>query len=250
MVRAFRLLVLITITAIAACGQEKPAHRATKPFHPKEYPAEKFQVTKNDYAFGDLTVRVIDVKNRGGIASSEPHFCSAWVEVLKSTQLLKRFYYGDIEPVGANYGAFVPKQQPSDDYFAVVKEGDYDGRLLLIDHEGKVVDLPGGFYFVTPDKKLLFSLYSSDSPGLAVFDLANHHVVLQPKDLLDPDKWYHDSKGYFFTDPDNPGSASRPDFRNHRFVSFKVSDSDLKKAIRVDYDFDPRKKKDCTSVRQ
>ena len=48
----------------------------------------------------------------------------------------------DIEPVGFSYGLFVPKRQPVPSYFVALKEGDYDGRLLL----------PGGFYFVTRGK--------------------------------------------------------------------------------------------------
>jgi hypothetical protein len=54
----------------------------------------------------------------------------------KGGQLLKRFYYRDINPGGSSFGLFLPKQQPSSDDFVAVKEGDYDGRLLLVDKDG------------------------------------------------------------------------------------------------------------------
>ena len=188
------------------------------------------------------------MKNLGYV--NPPHYCRAWVDVLKGEQLVKRFYYDDIEPVGFSFGVFAPKQQPAPDYFMVVKEGDYDGRLVLVDKQGTAIDLPGGFYFVTRDKKFLVSRHSSDEPGLTVFDLGNHRVTLQPKGMFDGNSWYHDKLGYFVTDYENPGNAGRLDLRNHRLVEIKVSESDLKKATKVQYDFDPRKKEDCTSVQQ
>jgi len=239
--------LFVAISASLAWGQTSAPSKAVKPFVAKEYPAGKFQVTKNDYALGEITVRVIDVKNLGYV--NPPRYCRAWVDVLKGEKLLKHFYYDDIEPVGGEFGAFVPKDQPPD-YFTVVKGGDYDGRLLLIDKDGVVVDLPGGFYFVTDDKKFLISEYSSDEPGLTVFDLASHRIVLQPKDVPEIGSWYRDAQGYFFMEFENPGHARRLDLENHQIVKINVSVNDRKNATKVQYDFDPRKKQDCTTVQQ
>ena len=240
------LLVMIAVTV--ASGQTAAPR---KPFVASEYPAEKFRVSKNDYPMGAATVRVIDVKNIGdGEHKDTPHFCSAWVEVLKGEQLVKRLYYEDIEPVGFSFGAFVPQQQLAPEYFTVVKEGDYDGRLLLIEKDGSVVNLPGGFYFVTSDQKFLISEYAADVSEWTVFDLANHRILLQAKNLPDIDSWYRDKSGYFFVEAGRPEHAQRLDLENGQFVKFGLSANSLKTATKVRYDFDPRKKEDCTSVQQ
>jgi len=241
-------VVFSVIAAALATGQTPTSPNGSKPFVAKDYPAGKFLVTKNDYAFGDLKVRVIDVKNLG--YKDIPHYCSAWVEVLKGEQPIKQVHYADIEPVGFSFGAFVPQQQTVPDYFFVVKEGDYDGRLLLINKDGGVVDLPGGFYFVTGDKRFLISEYASDSSGLTVFDLVNHSIILQPKDVPEIGSWYRDESGYFFMEYQHAGRARRLDLENHRMLKINVTENDRKKATKVRYDFDPRKKQDCASAQQ
>jgi hypothetical protein len=243
-------VAFVAFTTVVAWGQTPAPSKTVKLFVAKEYPAGKFHVTKNDYALGDITVRVIDVKNLGYV--NPPLQCRAWVEVFKGNQLLKRFYYDDIEPVGFSFGAFVPQQQTVPDYFMVVKEGDYDGRLLLIDKDGGVVDLPGGFYFVTADRKYVISEYASDDsePALTVFDVVNHRIVLQPKDAPEIGSWYRDDSGYFFTEYGKSGHAQRLDLENHRLVKISVGANDRKNATKVQYDFDPRKKQDCTSAQQ
>jgi len=247
--RLVRAFLIATLAAATAYAQTSPA-RVSRPFVAKDYPAGKFLVTESDSNIGEFTVRVIDVKNLGYEPSAnQPHFCSTWVEVRKSDQLVKRVFYGDIEPVGSNFGAFVSKIQP-DGYIAVVKEGDYDGRLLLVDAEGKMVDLPGGFYFVTADKKFLISEYSSDATGLTVFDLAEHEIILQPKDVPEIGSWYRDPQGYFFMEYEGGGKAQRLDFSNRRMLKIVVSESEKKKAAKVRYDFDPRSKKDCVATPQ
>jgi hypothetical protein len=38
-----------------------------------------------------------------------------------------------------------------------VKEGDYDGRQLLVDKDGSTHDLLGGVFFLTEDRRFLVS---------------------------------------------------------------------------------------------
>jgi hypothetical protein len=76
-------------------------------------------VTRKDFPHGDVTIRVIEVKNLG--YTMAPDQCRAWLEVRKGSAVLKQFYYNDIEPVPDSYGIFAPKQQAADDYFAAVK---------------------------------------------------------------------------------------------------------------------------------
>jgi hypothetical protein len=244
-------VVFVVLAGTFAWGQTSAIDKAVRPFVAREYPAGKFGVTSNDYPLGQIMVRVIDARNLGKDEHKDaPHFCSAWIDVLKGEQLLTRFYYNDIEPVGFNFGAFVPQRQPVPDYFFVVKEGDYDGRLLLVGKDGHVVDLPGGFYFVTDDKKFLISDYASDERGLTVFDLTNHRMILQSRDAPEIGSWYRDERGYFFMEDQAPGHAQRLDLEKHRITKILISANERKKATKVRYDFDPRGKQDCTSVQQ
>jgi hypothetical protein len=242
-----REILFVVTAAVMACGQTPALHKADIPFNPKRYPASKFRVSRKEYPFGEVTVRVVNVKNIGDEVTNVPHFCGAWVEVLKDSHLLRRFSCPDIEPVGFSFGAFVPKLQP-EGYFAVAKEGDYDGRLLLVAPGGKVVDLPGGFYFVTRDNRFLVSEYSSDSPGFTVFDLvAQRSVLKEDADVYD---WFRDGAGYFFSLGDIPVNFKRLDLKKHRMIDITVKDSDLKVARKVQFDFDPRPKQDCVSTPQ
>jgi len=242
-----KIFPLIVLAVLAARGQVGVPHKPGRPFDPKDYPSGKFRISKKDYPFGNITVRVINVKNLG--YTMPPEQCRAWVEISQDGHLAKRFYYDDINPVGFSFGAFVPRNQP-ENYFAVVKEGDYDGRLLLIDHNGGVVDLPGGFYFLTADKKYLVSQYASEAPGLTVYDLANHEIVLEQKNLPQIGAWFRDQEGYFFMEYERPGHAQRLDLKNRQLLKTRVPANDREAATKVDFDFDTRKKQDCLSTPQ
>ena len=117
--------------------------------------------------------------------------------------MVSRLYYADIEPVGFSFGIFVPKRQPLEGYFIAVKEGDYDGRLLLVGKNGTVTDFPGGFYFVTADKRFLVGEYATDGSPLVVMDVERHTAVIDgTKDstIPEPFNYYRDSSGYFYTE--------------------------------------------------
>jgi hypothetical protein len=94
-------------------------------FRAGDYPSGKFKVTQKDFTHGTVNIRVIQVKNLG--YTMEPDTCRAWLEVRRGDQLLKRFYYSDFWPVGGSFGLFLPKQQPSSDYFVAVRKGTTTG---------------------------------------------------------------------------------------------------------------------------
>lgn len=168
---------LLIVFVLALSQQGKAENKVSPPpFAVMQYPADKFQVTQGKHSHGEVEIKIIEAENKNSHAN-EPSYCRAWVDVRKENQLLKRLYYGDIESVGWKYGVFIPLQQPLEDFFIVIKEGDYDGRLLLIAKNGAVTDLPGGSYFITGDKQFLIPEYSSDEPGLTVFDLTERKIM-------------------------------------------------------------------------
>lgn len=242
------LTVIFGLTQLVA--QKVPA------FVPRDYPNTKYQVTQTSRSLDGVTIRIIHTKKRKPDGSA-PNYCRAWVEVSRAEKLLRRIYYRNIEPVGYSYGVFVPTKQPSTDYFALVKEGDYDGHLLLVDKQGVVTDLLGGTFFVTDGGRFLVSQYSSDSSGLAVFDLNAHRLLLKSTEIPYIQNWYKDGSGYFFTESDwsngspypheKPDVAYRLDLNGRKVVKSESDAQRLKAASRIDDDFDPRQSRDCVS---
>jgi hypothetical protein len=242
------LTVIFGLTTLAA--QKAPA------FTPRAYPSAEYKVTRASHTLGDVTIQVIQAKKQKPNESA-PSYCRAWVEVSRGEKLLRRIYYSDFEPVGYSYGVFVPARQPSADYFALVKEGDYDGHLLLVDKQGVVTDLMGGSFFVIADGRFIVSQYSSDSSGLAVFDLQAHRPLLQSKEIPYIQNWYKDGSGYFFTESEwsngspypheKPAVAYRLDLNGRKVVKISMEPQRLKSATRIEDDFDPRRFPDCVS---
>jgi hypothetical protein len=240
-------LALIPILLILTSFAQQTTQ--TRVFRPADYPTAKFQVTRKDFPHGDVTIRVIEVNNLG--YTMAPDQCRAWLEVRKGSALLKQFYYADIMPVGNSFGIFVPKLQASDDYFAAVKAGDYDGRLLLVGKDGTTHDLPGGDFFLTEDRRFLVSEYMSDLYAIAIFDLKQGRKVFEARNLPEIGSWYRDDSGYFFMEHGKPGHAERLDVVSNRLIKIRVTPDDIAKAHKVRYDFTlSNKTKDCTAEPQ
>jgi hypothetical protein len=240
-------LAVFLLLLLPCIAQQKSTPKVIA-FNPADYPIGKFQITRKEFSYGEVMVRVIQVKNLG--YTMEPDMCRAWLEVKKGERLLKRFYYPDINPVGGGFGIFLPKQQPMDDYFAAVKDGDYNGRLLLVRKDGETQDLPGGFFFLTADRRFLVSEYNSDLYAVTVFDLKENRKVLESSNLPEIGSWYEDESGYFFMEYGKPGHAERLDLEHGKFLKIHVTPADISKSHKVRYDFDLRKKRDCTSEPQ
>ena len=129
------------------------------------------------YQHGNLRISVNQVAGRD---SPEPFYNSgkirASVTISRGKKVLR--HVGFDEPALFAYGhisgLFVPRSQPGKRYFHVVKYGDYNGRHLLIDRSGAVINLPGGMFFATKigSREILFTLHVQDGQGaLTIFDL-------------------------------------------------------------------------------
>lgn len=143
-------------------------------------------------------------------------------------------------------------------YFAVVKNGNYDGHLYFINESGKVEDLMGGFYFITNDKRYLFSQYAPDGTGLAVFDLITGRTVYPSNKIPYIHHWYVKDGAYFFAESEwirsNLGRATEKpeiahfyDFNKKEIISKDITADDLAAAEKLEYDFDPREYENCTT---
>lgn len=227
-----------------------------KPFIQRQYSPKEFNISQGEFRNGNILIRIVEAKKKPEGQQKPPYTCRAWLEVNKSKQTLFRKYYGDIEPLGYSYGLFVPEIQPSLPFFAIAKLGDYDGRLFLVHKDGKVWDLMGGSYFISKNKRYLFSLYASDTSGLAVFDLKERRVVFSSDELPEYQyQWYTINGAYFFTASQWLGASGTPsekkgvgyfyDFKSHRIIEKRISRAELADCKPVAFDFDPQKCTDC-----
>lgn len=251
------VVILLTLLGIALLmPQITYSEQAYKPFVAKQYNQQEYKITQRDIQHGDLTLRIIEAKKLINF-TEPPHYCRAWFDVIRSKSSVFRRYFEDIMPVAFSFGLFVPKVQPPSPYFAVVKNGDYDGRLFLVRNDGKVFDLMGGFYFITQDRRYLFSQYASDIEGLVVLDLQAGKTVFSSDQLPYIHQWYVKDGTYFFTEsewlPVNLGKPTEKegvvylyDFNSHQIVQKNMTAATVASAKALTYDFDPREYKDCS----
>jgi len=246
------------ILAGAAFGGDETDFR---PFEKGEYESGDFDVTTRTYPHGKVKVKITQAKRLGSRTGEAPYACRAWMEVFEGKSRTWQAYFDDISPSGFSYGLSVPLKQPSPEYLAVVKNGDFDGRLFLIDRKGTVTDLPGGFYFVSFDRRYLYSEYAADTQEVVVFDLLFGKTVLDtktadgtllPGDIYD---WYHDDKKFYFTIV-KPEGAGKGVVQEERRSIYEVKlnppgivkvPADFSALHHKKWDFDPRTFKDCCS---
>ncbi|MGA3346761.1 MAG: hypothetical protein ABSC76_18045 [Terracidiphilus sp.] len=200
------LLIPLLIVPQIASGQQ------SRRFNPNSYPAKSFRVTQHDYPLGDFTIRIINVRKPFKPDAPPPMYCRAWLQVRSGDTMLRQAYFDDIEPVGYYFGIFVPKHQPLEDYFLALKEGDYDGRLLLVGKDGSLTDIPGGTFSLTPDKRYLIGAHDSDYASMFVFDLRIRKLVIdgEKEKLPAVADLYLDRVGYYFTEDDETGQSPDP----------------------------------------
>jgi len=226
-----------------------------KPFIPKQYNPNDVKISQAEFRNGDTLIKIIQVKTISQKYDLPPFLCRAWLDVTRSQKIVFRRYFDNIEALGSSFGLFVPAVQPLSPFFAVVKNGDYDGRLFLVREDGKVSDLLGGLYFISENKRYLFSHYFSDISGLAVFDLQAGRVVFSSDKLsAHQHQWYIRKGSYFFTASEwSAGSGLHEkkdvayfyDFKSHKIIEKRISGTELAASKPVAYDFDPRECEDC-----
>ncbi len=249
------ILTLSLSFIISGNAHSSPADKSL-PFVQKDYDQKEFQVSQSEFHNGTTLIRIIQAKKISKNYNEPPYLCRAWLEITKAKQTVFKKYFDDIDAVAFSYGLSIPSAQPPAPYFAVVKNGDYDGHLYLVNENGKVDDLMGGFYFITNDKRYLFSQYASDATGLVVFDLKAGRTVYSSDKIPYIHQWYEKDGVYFFTESEwirsNLGTPTEKlgiahfyDFKTQQVISKKITSDEIAAAKTVVYDFDPRQYKDC-----
>ena len=245
-----KITLIICSVAISAIAQNKS--QIIK-FNKKDYPGPNFVTTEQQYLHGNCLIRIIHVKNLS--ESSVPTYCRAWLNVEFNNKIIHQIYLDDIEPVGAQYGLFVPRNQPNKEFFTIVKFGDYDGKLYLVDKEGNINDFWGGAYFITIDKKFMISEHHSDLHEIEVIDLMNGKSFFRCSEQIpDPLQWYYYKTGlrteYFFVSSEHPDLMYVCDFVKKRIrIKFLINNV-LSMSTKIKYDFELPQENDCGCAEQ
>ena len=110
----------------------------------------------------------------------------AKIEVKKAQHVLKVISFEGIQALNGNAGLAIPEKQLIKDHFAILKRGDHDSRVLLVDSSGlKFASLPAKEIYISPNGRYLFCFQQSSEPSLPeylVYDLAQNLVVMEAKD--------------------------------------------------------------------
>ena len=220
------ILILLFLFSITCFGQQQK-HVAYKK---TDYPATKFLITADTSIFGQVQIITTMVTPKG---SSNGFLCRSWLTVRKTNKVLKQKFY-EIEPVGGCSGLFLPSIQPLENYFIISKFGDYEGQTLLIDTSGKLIELTGGSFSVSTDKKYLFSLWDSDLSGITVFDLTKGKPIFSKE--IDDDKKYCDiyfQDGKYYASYFEDNAVGLLDITNKKIATTKKTIVFLKKANKL-----------------
>lgn len=185
----YRMLVILLLTSTISHAQ------TIATFNNTDFPADKFDVKKEQRILGTVSVDIIHAKpkNQG---NSKQFDCRVWLIVKDNHKLVKELAH-DIESVGGCSGLFFPENQPSKDFVIISKFGDYDGRLYLVNRKGQLKDYIGGTFYVSNDKRYLFTNYDSDQAGVSIIDLTTQEVMFSGELKQYLANWYFQNGQYF-----------------------------------------------------
>lgn len=254
------LAALQLVLLSQVCSYSPAVAADGKPFKPGDYPVS--QILSFHKQLGKVSIDAKQVK-RPDEKQSNPRYCRAWIWLAKEGKKETCAYFDDINSVGGANGLFAPNTVLPAGYGCLVKLGDYDGRLVLFNDDGKHWNLAGGSFFVSKDKKHLFSIHETEAKtGVSVFDFKNGTLVLaedeKSKDVPPIiDKWYFDGTSYFFTaknaDGSQPKDSNRTifalDSKTNKLVKKNMTAAKISAAQQVAYDFDAASDKDRNSAR-
>lgn len=190
-------ILILLIILFSSCQENKPVaptltekskkEKVVSEKQPLKKTETKVKQTQKEYVLGNVKIQLIQDKAKS-VCKSEIVISKEGVELNKVKFLS--------EPVGGNFG--ISKGTQINDHFIFTKHGDYNGRTLVINEEGKLFDIIGGENFYDSTADLLFTIYESDMPGFAVFDLKADTMMLTMEGTEEQPISMHKDEGRYF----------------------------------------------------
>ncbi len=190
------LLCSFTFPNISTEKKGKNAEEQILEFKYVDYPASKFNVQIDTFKLGAYLIEFIQVTNKD--ADSQP-LCRSWFRLKQFGKVTNQIFFNNIKPNITCAGIYIPEVQPRKDFFLASKFGDNDGRLIVINRMGEIKLLKGGQFYLTNDKRLIFSNHASEENGLTVFDLNTEKVLFEGKVAKPLANWYFQDSRFFAT---------------------------------------------------
>lgn len=189
------ILFLLIVFVKTSYGQLSDNY---EPYKASDYPRGKFQIKLDTVSFSKFNIEIRQVKTIDySDQDSNSFYCRGWLTIKNGNKIIAKQYFRSIEGVGGCSGFFIPSKQPRKDYFIFSKFGDYDGSIYIFDTTGKLEEKAGGIFYISMDKRYLFSNYDSDIAGLTVFNLNQRQIVYsESNELLNAlgDWYFQDGK--------------------------------------------------------
>ena len=148
---------------------------------------QSLNVSKKIYKIGNIQVELTQTQSDG-----KNFNCKSKILTSIGKDLIDSISFTP-EPVGGHYG--ISKPNRIERHLVFTKHGDYDGRTILVNEQGKILSIIGGENYLDSETQLLFTIYDSDLSGFAVFDLNSDSVLLEMLEIEDRPISFHRAFG-------------------------------------------------------
>lgn len=172
----------------------------------EKFYGQEFYKEKKKLKLGNLSITMLNADRIGSDPDKVPEFISSYLEIQVPGQKPIKKYYPAIHPLGGYAGiAYVPVSSEPDFRF-FVKDGDYDGRTIIIAEDGRVADIGGG-QFTLFKRFVVSEVWTDGILGPIVWDLnlweSTYYLRHDPEITLkyeygDHNFNYYISSGEFF----------------------------------------------------
>ncbi len=200
-----------------------------KEFVPTDYAASDYKTKIQSIPFNNLTIKLIKI-NHKGYENENAFYCRAWLKVIRNDSTIDSLYFDNITAGKGCAGLYMDNKQPDPNHFILTKFGDYDGRTLIINKQGQIKNITGGKYFITRDKRYLFSIYESDLSGIAVFDFRYDKLTYSNNAFTSKlTEWYFQEGRYFSLDQEGDEEEVETENPNYNAMFFTIQYFDFVK---------------------
>jgi|GEM_PF-4645642 len=160
----------------------------------KDYEIDFETINKKGYY---IRITKIDNLNYDKYSNGNDWFYSRnWIEVFKDFKEVNELYFSNIESVGGDAGVYHTEYQLKDKTI-LLKFGDYEGLLMIVDLNGNITKHLGGDFFITNDQKYIISPWHSDLPGLSVIDNNTNELLFEKETEYYFHEWYLVDSSYY-----------------------------------------------------
>jgi hypothetical protein len=186
-------------------------------------------VSEKTYELGNIQVELTQTKSDG-----KNFYCKSKLITSKNDTIIDSISFNP-EPVGGHYG--ISKPHIIESHLVFTKHGDYDGRTVIVNERGKILNIIGGENFFDSESKLLLTIYESDLSGFTIFDMTSDSTLLEMTEIEDRPISFHKAFGerYFILclndEPDeNDNSIWEIELELERIMQVDLDTSQINKS--------------------